>query len=152
VPAIAPAATRTDGVQVFDVASAELDRRAYRGLILANGMRVLLASDPAAGKAAAAMNVQVRGPEARSLRLVAPAELSATRACSSLPLSAPLPRASLHLPKKSPSSWHLLFFIPFSRSFPGRLDVQPAGVAGPSPFLRAHALPWHLLIPGGGRV
>lgn len=58
LPGAAPAATTPDGVQVFKVASAALDRRAYRGLILANGMRVLVASDPAAGKAAAAMNVQ----------------------------------------------------------------------------------------------
>ena len=46
-------------LQVFDVASAELDRRAYRGLILPNGLRVLLASDPASAKAAASMNVRV---------------------------------------------------------------------------------------------
>jgi len=60
LPTMAPAATTAEGVQVFEIASAALDRRAYRGLILPNGMRILLASDPAAGKAAAAMNVQVR--------------------------------------------------------------------------------------------
>ena len=41
------------------MASAALDRRSYRGLILANGLRVLLASDAAAAKGAASMDVQV---------------------------------------------------------------------------------------------
>jgi len=57
-PAAAPAAAGA-GVAVYEIASAALDRRSYRGLRLANGLQVLLASDPAAGKAAAAMNVAV---------------------------------------------------------------------------------------------
>lgn len=46
-------------MRVFEVASASLDRRSYRGLILANGLRILLASDPDVPKGAASMNVQV---------------------------------------------------------------------------------------------
>ena len=42
---------------MFAIESSELDRRSFRGLQLANGLRVLLCSDPEAGKAAAAMNV-----------------------------------------------------------------------------------------------
>ena len=41
------------------IESAALDTRSYRGLLLPNGLRVLLASDPNAVKAAAAMDVQV---------------------------------------------------------------------------------------------
>ena len=66
LPALPPAATATGeaiakggGLQVYNVASAALDRRSYRGLILANGLRVLLASDAAAAKGAASMDVQV---------------------------------------------------------------------------------------------
>ena len=46
-------------LQVFAVESAALDPRSYRGLILANGLRVLLTSYPNAAKAAASMDVQV---------------------------------------------------------------------------------------------
>ena len=46
-------------LQIFDVASSELDRRSFRGLQLSNGLRVLLCSDPEASKAAASMNVAV---------------------------------------------------------------------------------------------
>ena len=38
---------------------AALDPRSYRGLVLANGLRVLLTSDPTAASGAASMNVQV---------------------------------------------------------------------------------------------
>ena len=46
-------------LQTFAVDSSELDSRSFRGLMLPNGLRVLLCSDPSAIKAAAAMNVQV---------------------------------------------------------------------------------------------
>lgn len=46
-------------ISIFEVASAELDPRSYRGLRLANGIRVLLASDPDTTKAAAALEVGV---------------------------------------------------------------------------------------------
>ena len=39
---------------VYSIESAALDARSYRGLLLPNGMRVLLASDPEQVKAAAA--------------------------------------------------------------------------------------------------
>lgn len=97
LPATAPAATMTNGVQIFDVASAALDRRAYRGLVLANGMRVLLASDPAAGKAAAAMNVQVRGHDARGASRCGSPRRQSSMVPDSLwsdPPSPPPPRAS----------------------------------------------------------
>jgi len=44
---------------VYAVAKATFDRRSFRGAILPNGLRVLLASDPEATTAAAAMNVLV---------------------------------------------------------------------------------------------
>jgi insulysin len=47
------------GLAAYAVESAPLDPRSYRGLILPNGMRILLASDPTAAKGAASMNVQV---------------------------------------------------------------------------------------------
>ena len=43
----------------YSITSAALDRRSFRGLVLPNGLRVLLASDPEAAKGAASMNVQV---------------------------------------------------------------------------------------------
>ena len=43
----------------YAVDASELDPRSFRGLVLDNGLRVLLASEPGAKKAAAAMNVQV---------------------------------------------------------------------------------------------
>ena len=46
-------------LQTFQVESSEFDTRSFRGLRLPNGLRVLLCSDPAAKKAAAAMDVQV---------------------------------------------------------------------------------------------
>ena len=46
-------------LQTFEVESSEFDTRSFRGLRLPNGLRVLLCSDPAAKKAAAAMDVQV---------------------------------------------------------------------------------------------
>ena len=61
LPAIAAVRPRTLSTlaQRFTVDKAELDPREYRALVLPNGMRVLLASDARAKKAAAAMNVQV---------------------------------------------------------------------------------------------
>ena len=60
LPALRPAsAAGQAAVQVFPIVSAELDRRSFRGLLLPNGLRVLLASDPASTKGAAAMDVQV---------------------------------------------------------------------------------------------
>ena len=47
------------GTLVYSVAKAALDRRSFRGLVLANGLRVLLASDPDAAKGAASMDVLV---------------------------------------------------------------------------------------------
>ena len=44
---------------VYDIESSSLDMRSFRGLLLPNGLRVLLASDPDTPKAAAAMDVQV---------------------------------------------------------------------------------------------
>ena len=46
-------------LQTFEVECSEFDTRSFRGLLLPNGLRVLLCSDPAAKKAAAAMDVQV---------------------------------------------------------------------------------------------
>ena len=46
-------------LQTFEVECSEFDTRSFRGLRLPNGLRVLLCSDPAAKKAAAAMDVQV---------------------------------------------------------------------------------------------
>ena len=46
-------------VQTFSVESSPRDPRSFRGLLLPNGLRVLLCSDPTAKKAAAAMDVQV---------------------------------------------------------------------------------------------
>lgn len=47
------------GLQQFAVQASALDPRAHRGLILGNGMRVLLTSYPTAAKGAASLNVQV---------------------------------------------------------------------------------------------
>ena len=58
LPAL-PAAGRSPTLSVFEVESAALDPRSYRGLQLGNGLRVLLASDPVSNKAAAAMEVRV---------------------------------------------------------------------------------------------
>jgi len=44
---------------VVDVVKSEGDERDYRGLVLGNGMKVLLVSDPTTDKAAAAMDVNV---------------------------------------------------------------------------------------------
>lgn len=47
-----------DDVQIVDqILKARRDTREYRGLTFANGLRVLLVSDPTADRAAAAMNV-----------------------------------------------------------------------------------------------
>jgi len=56
-PSAAAVAAAASPVTVFAIESSELDRRSFRGLQLSNGLRVLLCSDPEAGKAAAAMNV-----------------------------------------------------------------------------------------------
>ena len=55
----APYARAAPSLQTFEIESSGRSGRCYRGLILANGLRVLLASDPSAEKAAAAMNVRV---------------------------------------------------------------------------------------------
>ncbi|EOD38401.1 peptidase M16 [Emiliania huxleyi CCMP1516] len=57
--AAAAAAAAARGLQTFDIAASDLDRRSFRGMQLSNGLRVLLCSDPEAGKAAASMNVAV---------------------------------------------------------------------------------------------
>ena len=54
----AAAAAASRGLQTFDIAASDLDRRSFRGMQLSNGLRVLLCSDPEAGKAAASMNVR----------------------------------------------------------------------------------------------
>lgn len=60
IPALrAEASSVAAAVKVFEVAKASLDPRLYRGLILANGLRVLLSSDPQLKKGAAAVDVQV---------------------------------------------------------------------------------------------
>lgn len=50
-----------DAIQevITDFVQPETDSRKYRGLILKNGLKVLIMSDPDADKAAAAMNVNV---------------------------------------------------------------------------------------------
>ena len=62
-PALSTAAAATAAAgaaaQVYPIASAALDPRSFRGLVLANGLRVLLASDPTAAKGAASLAVQV---------------------------------------------------------------------------------------------
>ena len=46
--------------KTFDkIITSEQDARKYRGLLLDNGMRVLLVSDPSTDKSAAAMEVNV---------------------------------------------------------------------------------------------
>ena len=72
-PATAAARPRTLSTlaQRFAVDKAALDPREYRALVLPNGMRVLLASDAQAKKAAAAMSVQA-GPPRRTARPRAP--------------------------------------------------------------------------------
>lgn len=56
---VLPASAKGGELAVFNVASAALDQRSYRGLILTNGLRVLLASDTRVAKGAASMDVQV---------------------------------------------------------------------------------------------
>eukprot|EP00966_Prymnesium_polylepis_P196914 4563191-Prymnesium_polylepis.1 len=46
-------------LQTFEIESSPRDPRSYRGMILPSGLRVLLASDPSAEKAAVAMDVRV---------------------------------------------------------------------------------------------
>lgn len=56
--ALASAAVSASGTRVFDVRKPALELRSFRGLLLQNGLRVLLASDPSAERAAAALCVR----------------------------------------------------------------------------------------------
>ena len=56
---LAATAANPTAPQRFLVEAAPLDRRRYRGIVLSNGMRVLLASDPEATYSAAALTVDV---------------------------------------------------------------------------------------------
>ena len=42
-----------------DVVKSEADKRQYRGTVLANGIKVVLVSDPTADKAAAALDINI---------------------------------------------------------------------------------------------
>ena len=44
---------------VVDVVKSEGDQRNYRGLVLGNGLKILLVSDPTTDKAAAALDVNI---------------------------------------------------------------------------------------------
>ena len=57
--AAAPGMLSPGKLAVYALKGAALDPRSFRGLILANGMRVLLVQDPTATTGAASMNVQV---------------------------------------------------------------------------------------------
>lgn len=54
-----PAASNPKHTRFADILKSEEDKREYRGLVLDNGMRVILISDPQTDKSAAALSVEV---------------------------------------------------------------------------------------------
>lgn len=58
LPATGEPVVQAPAIAVFDVVKPVLDKRQYRGLVLPNGLRVLLVSDASTDRAAAALDVR----------------------------------------------------------------------------------------------